>query len=77
MGWTERPGGDGLFGRRRLARRVAFWFRAGSRHRPWKERAMLTCPRCGNDAEYLADEVFSLFPGSVDELLPPREVQPA
>ena len=21
---------------------------------------MLTCPRCGNDAEYLADEVFSL-----------------
>jgi hypothetical protein len=24
---------------------------------------MLTCPRCGNDAEYLADEVFSLLPG--------------
>ena len=22
---------------------------------------MLTCPRCGNDAEYLADEVFSLL----------------
>jgi hypothetical protein len=21
---------------------------------------MLTCPRCGSDAEYLADEVFSL-----------------
>ena len=24
---------------------------------------MLTCPRCGNDAEYLADEVFSLLQG--------------
>ena len=22
---------------------------------------MLACPRCGNDAEYLADEVFSLI----------------
>ncbi len=22
---------------------------------------MLTCPRCGSDAEYLADEVFSLL----------------
>ncbi len=22
---------------------------------------MLACPRCGNDAEYLADEVFSLL----------------
>ena len=22
---------------------------------------MLTCPRCGNDAEYLADDVFSLL----------------
>jgi hypothetical protein len=22
---------------------------------------MLPCPRCGNDAEYLADEVFSLI----------------
>jgi hypothetical protein len=22
---------------------------------------MLTCPRCGNPAEYLADEVFSLL----------------
>ena len=47
---------------------------------------MLTCPRCGNPAEYLADEVFSLlrceFCGDVldvtdGELVAPPEPQPA
>jgi hypothetical protein len=39
------------------------WVEAGHRHRwwrQWKEEPMFACPRCGNDAEYLTDDVFTL-----------------
>jgi uncharacterized protein (DUF983 family) len=34
---------------------------AGAAAPPTKERTMVTCPRCGNDAEYLADDTFVLI----------------
>jgi ribosomal protein S27E len=32
----------------------------GERERERRKAIMLTCPRCGNEAVYLADEVFPL-----------------
>jgi hypothetical protein len=35
--------------------------KTGAAAPPSKERTMATCPRCGNDADSLADEPFSLI----------------
>jgi hypothetical protein len=55
------------------------------RHPPWKERTMMTCPRCGNPAIYMASEEFKLldceFCDDVidvsDQELPELELEPA
>jgi hypothetical protein len=45
---------------------------------------MVTCPRCGNDADYLADDIFTLircqFCGDdidATDLVPPEDAQAA
>jgi hypothetical protein len=55
------------------------------RHPPWKEKTMLTCPRCGNPAILMASEEFKLldceFCDDVidvsDQELPELEFEPA
>jgi hypothetical protein len=55
------------------------------RHPPWKERTMMTCPRCGNPAILMASEEFKLldceFCDDVidlsDQELPELEPEPA
>jgi hypothetical protein len=55
------------------------------RHLPWKEKTMLTCPRCGNPAILMASEEFKLldceFCDDVidvsDQELPELELEPA